>query len=115
MSRFTTRWIPLREAAGFVARHHRHHAPPQGGIVALGLYEADRLVGVGILGRPVSRVAQANGDAELIRLCVLPHVEHAASALQGRVRRVAQVLGFRRLITYTLADEGGISLRCSRT
>jgi hypothetical protein len=111
--RFTTRWIPLREASAFVAKHHRHNAPPKGAIVAVGLFEAERLVGVGILGRPVSRVFQAAGDAELIRLCVMPGVEHAASALQGRVRRVAQSLGFRRMITYTLKEEGGVSMRAA--
>jgi hypothetical protein len=37
--RFTTRWIPLREASAFVAKHHRHNAPPKGAIVAVGLFE----------------------------------------------------------------------------
>jgi hypothetical protein len=36
--RFTTRWIPLREASAFVAKHHRHNAPPKGAIVAVGLF-----------------------------------------------------------------------------
>lgn len=111
--RFTTRWLPLREACGFIARHHRHHVPPQGGIVALGLWEDEKLVGIGILGRPLARAAQMNGDAELIRLCVLPDVAHAASALQARMKRVAQSLGFRRMLTYTLADEAGTSMRAA--
>jgi hypothetical protein len=103
----------LREACGFIARHHRHHVPPQGGLVAMGLWEGEKLVGIAMLGRPVSRVAQANGDVELTRLCVLPGVEHAASALQARMRRVAQSLGFNRMITYTLANEAGASMRAA--
>jgi len=109
--RFQTRWLPLREADRFVAKHHRHHVPTQGGIVALGLWEGDRLVGVGVLGRPVSRELQARGAAEVTRLCVLDDARHAASALLSRTRRAAQALGFRQLVTYTLPEEGGASLR----
>lgn len=113
MRRFQTRWVPLREAGRFVAKHHRHHVPARGGIVALGLWEGERLVGVGIIGRPVSRELQARGVAEVTRLCVLPEVRHAASALQARLRRAAQALGFARLVTYTLPEEGGASLRAA--
>jgi hypothetical protein len=103
----------LREAVRFVAKHHRHHAPAHGGIVALGLWDGDRLVGVGVLGRPVSRELQVQGDVEVTRLCVLDDVEHGASALLGKLRRVAQALGFRRIVTYTLEQEGGASLRAA--
>lgn len=113
MARFQTRWIPLREAHRFVARHHRHHAPAQGGIVALGLWEGDRLLGVGILGRPVSRELQAQGAVEVTRLCTIDEAQHAASALYGRLRRVAQAMGFIRVVTYTLPEEGGASLRAA--
>lgn len=113
MRRFQTRWLPVREAVRFVAKHHRHHVPPRGGIVALGLWEGERLVGVGIIGRPVSRELQAQGVAEVTRLCVLTEVKHAASALQARMRRAAQALGFTRLVTYTLPEEGGASLRAA--
>lgn len=113
MRRFTARWLPLRDACGFIARHHRHHVPAQGGIVALGLWEGERLVGVSMIGRPVSRSLQAQGVAEVTRLCVLPEAREAASALLSRSRRVAQSLGFKRLVTYTLAEEGGASLRAA--
>lgn len=109
--RFQTRWLPLREADRFVAKHHRHHVPAQGGIVALGLWEGERLVGVGVLGRPLSRELQAQGVAEVTRLCVIEGARHAASALAARVRRTAQTLGFKRVVTYTQPEEGGASLR----
>ncbi len=101
----------MREADRFIAKHHRHHVPAQGGIVALGLWEGDRLVGVGVIGRPVSRELQARGVAEITRICVIEDAKHAASALLGRTRRAAQALGFRQLVTYTLPEEGGASLR----
>ena len=107
------RWVPLREADRFIAKHHRHHVPAQGGIVALGLCEAEKLVGVAVLGRPLSRVLQARNQAEITRLCVLSEARHAASALAARARRAAQALGFDRVVTYTLAEEGGASLRAA--
>jgi hypothetical protein len=116
--RFSTRWIPLREAHRFVALHHRHHDPAQGGIVALGLWEGDRLVGVGIIGRPVSRELQRQRVAECIRSCILDdiprsgdHASGAASFLTARLRLLGQALGFLRLVTYTLPHESGASLR----
>lgn len=109
--RFTTCWITQREAARFITRHHRHHVPPVGSIVCIGLWEGGTLVGVGVLGRAVSRALQARGVCEITRLCVAPDVRHAASALAGRMRLVAQALGFTRCVTYTLAEEGGASLR----
>lgn len=111
MSRFRTHWLPLREAHAFVAKHHRHHVPAWGGIIAIGLWEGDALVGVAVIGRPVNRKLQADGVVELTRLCVLPEARHAASALLARTRRLAQALGFPRLVTYTLPEEGGVSLR----
>lgn len=113
MRRFQTRWLPLREADAFVAKHHRHHRPAQGGIVALGLWEGETLIGVGVLGRPLSRELQRQNVAEVTRLCVLPEARHAGSALLGRLRRVAQSLGFLRVVTYTLLEEGGSSLEAA--
>jgi hypothetical protein len=113
MRRFRTRWLSLREADGFIARHHRHHVPAPVSIIALGLWESERLVGVAVLGRPLSRALDAQGAIELTRLCVLDDSRHAASALLARARRVAQALGFERLVTYTLPEEGGASLRAA--
>jgi hypothetical protein len=111
--RFASRWITQADAARFIAKHHRHHTPPVGAITCLGLWEGETLVGVGVLGRPVSRMLQAQGVCEITRLCVAPDVLHAASALAARVRLVAQALGFARCVTYTLAEEGGASLRAA--
>ena len=79
--------------------------------MALGLWEGTQLVGVGVLGRPVSRKLQEQGVAEITRLCVREDARHAASALAAAVRRLGQSLGFVRLVTYTLVEESGSSLR----
>ena len=99
--RFTTRWVTLKEAARFIALHHRHHDPAQGGIVALGMFEGVDLVGVGVLGRPVNRDLCGNAG----------HANCAASQLEARLRRVSQALGFKRMTSYTLAEEKGASWR----
>lgn len=111
MSRFTARHVPFRAACAFIAEHHRHHKPPQGGIVCLGLRDNDQLVGVAVIGRPVARMADDGRTAEITRLCVLADARHAASALLARAKRVAQALGYERVLTYTLPEEGGASLR----
>jgi len=109
--RFRLAYIGRDDAREFVRAHHRHHVPPQGAILHLGAWEGKRLVGVAFLGRPVSRVEQEAGAWELTRLAT-DGTEHACSALYGYARRVVQLLAPGvRLITYTLPEEGGASLR----
>lgn len=112
MSLYVIRWIPLREAHRFVACHHRHHAPAQGGIVALGIFCNDALVGCGIIGRPVARM-HGRDVCEITRTCLLEELECGSSMLLGKLRRLAQALGFVRMVTYTLASERGVSLKAA--
>lgn len=106
------RRVEFREAAAFVAAHHRHHTPPAGHLFSLGAYEGDRLCGVAIVGRPVARGRQDGLTAEITRLCT-DGTKDACSFLLGRCARAALALGFRRIGTYTLAREGGKSLRAA--
>lgn len=60
--------VSLADAQAFVAEHHRHHESPIGHKFSIGVAEGEQLVGVAIVGRPVSRVIQAEGTAlELVR------------------------------------------------
>jgi hypothetical protein len=47
--------VDFDEACTFVAQHHRHHVPPQGHKFSLAVADAEKIVGVAIVGRPVSR------------------------------------------------------------
>lgn len=47
--------VSLKEANAFVAEHHRHHKPVTGHKFSIGCQSMGRLVGVAIVGRPVSR------------------------------------------------------------
>lgn len=102
--------ITLREARAFVDRHHRHHPAPQGGIFAVAASVGGEVVGVAIVGRPVARMLQDDWTAEVVRLCTLGH-RNAPSMLYGAAWRAARAMGYRRLVTYTLPEEGGASLR----
>lgn len=47
--------ISLKDANAFVAEHHRHHKPVVGHKFSIGCAQDGLLVGVAIVGRPVSR------------------------------------------------------------
>lgn len=105
--------VTLAEARRFVAEHHRHNEPPVGHRVSVGIAdETGTLRGVGILGRPVARHSDDGRTAEVLRVAT-DGVPNGCSMLYGALRRAAWALGYDRLITYTLPDEGGASLRAS--
>lgn len=99
------------DASAFVSSHHRHHGRPAGHCFAIGAARGDRIVGVAMVGRPVSRVLQDGVTAEVTRLCVLDGERNVCSFLYGACWRAARAIGYRRLVTYTLPSEGGASLR----
>jgi L-amino acid N-acyltransferase YncA len=104
--------ITLREAMAFTDRHHRHHKAPQGGLFAVAVNDGENVVGVAVVGRPVARMFDNGFTAEVTRLCTLGH-KNACSMLYSAAWRACRALGYRRLVTYTLADEGGSSLRAA--
>lgn len=105
--------LTLRAANDFVEVHHRHSSRTSndGGKFAIGLELDGKLVGVAIVGRPIARLLQEPGTAELLRCCVGPGApEGAGKKLNARCKRVWQLMGGTRLVTYTLARESGGSL-----
>jgi hypothetical protein len=111
----TLRIVPISfsDAAAFVAEHHRHHAKPVGHKFSLGVADDALLVGVAIVGRPVSRILQAQGGTlEVIRTAT-DGTRNANSMLYGACCKVTFGLGYDRLITYTQEGESGASLRAS--
>ena len=102
--------ITLREARAYVEQKHRHHRAPQGGIFAVAVAAGDDIQGVAIVGRPVARNASDGWTAEVTRLCT-DGARNAPSKLYRAAWRAARGMGYRRLITYTMPEEGGASLR----
>jgi hypothetical protein len=104
--------MPLDEANAFVAQHHRHHPPVIGAKFCIGVAEGERVCGVAIVGRPVARHLDDGWTLEVTRVAT-DGTKNAASALYGAARRAAFALGYRKLLTYTLASEPGTSLRAA--
>lgn len=101
------------EARSFCRIWHRHHSkPPPGHVFCTGVAAGDVLVGVAIVGRPVSSVYD-NGQTLEVNRTVTDGHPNANSMLYGAVARVAFGLGYRRVITYTQEGESGASLRAS--
>lgn len=102
--------LHIREANEFVAQHHRHSLPTVGGKFAVGAAVGGKLVGVAIAGRPVARRLDDGETLEVLRVCT-DGTRNACSFLYGRVKRIAVLMGYLKVITYTLADESGASLK----
>lgn len=110
-----THLVPVRFAAAaeFVTAHHRKLPAPRGHVFSVGVADGDELVGVCIVGRPVARAYDDGLTLEVTRTAVAEGIRNANSMLYGAAARAAFALGYRRLITYTEADESGASLRAA--
>src|SRR4029450_11240120 len=104
--------MPLDEAQVFVQRHHRHHKRVTGHKFSIGAARAEVIVGVAVIGRPVGRRLDDGWTLEVTRL-VTDGTKNACSFLYGASWRAVRALGYRRLITFTLPQEGGTSLRAA--
>ena len=104
--------ITLKEAYHFIALHHRHHKAPQGAKFAIACNDSEKVVGVIVIGRPVSRHLDDTWTAEVTRCCT-DGTKNAPSMLYSAAWRAARAMGYKRLITYILDTEPGTSLRAS--
>ncbi len=109
------REIAFNTAAIFVNEHHRHNPAPIGWKYGASVYNGDEMIGVVMVGRPVSAALQRQGCLEINRVCVKPCSPqrlawNACSILYGWSCREAFRRGCNRVITYTLLSENGTSL-----
>ena len=102
--------MDLASANEFVRQKHRHHKPVVGLKFSIGLVDSSEVVGVCIVGRPVSRHLDTGWVLEVTRCCT-DGTKNACSMLYGTAWRAAKSLGYKKLVTYTLPSEGGASLR----
>jgi len=101
--------IDLKEANAFVERYHRHHRPVVGHKFSIGAALGNEIVGVVIVGRPVSRHRDDGLTLEVTRLCT-DGTRNACSFLYGAAARAAFALGYQKIGTYILKSEPGTSL-----
>lgn len=104
--------ITFREASNYIKEHHRHHGPTVGCQFCVGLYDGERLCGVAVCGRPVSRILDNGLVCEINRLCT-DGTPNACSMLYGACSRIAKEMGYQKIITYILESENGASLKAS--
>ena len=104
--------ITLKQASEFVKQHHRHNTAQRGHKFSIGLVdEKGELIGVGTAGRPVSRALDNGKTIEITRICVKEGYRNGCSMLYGRLKRILQLMGYEKIITYTLKSESGSSLK----
>lgn len=104
--------ITLKAAQSFVTDHHRHNRAPRGARYSVAALWAGEVVGVVMVGRPVSRMLDDGSTVEVLRCCVRDGApRNTPSFLYGAARRVWQAWGGRRVLTYTLETGPGDSLR----
>jgi hypothetical protein len=102
--------VTFKKACEFVAEHHRHNKPPRGHKFSIGVCDDEGILhGVAMVGRPVARAFDDGLTAEVNRTCT-DGFPNANSALYGAAWRIASAMGYRRMVTYTQADEPGASL-----
>jgi hypothetical protein len=104
--------ITLKKACAFVTELHRHNKSPRGHKFSIALEDNGQLVGVLIAGRPIARNLDDGRTIEITRTCT-DGTANANSMLYGAGWRCAKAMGYRRAVTYTRADESGVSLRAT--
>lgn len=104
--------LTLADANAFVTLHHRHNKKVQGHKFSIGATQENNLVGVAIIGRPVSRHLDNGLTMEVTRLTVLDDApKNTCSFLYRCAWRVWSSMGGQRIITYTTESETGASLK----
>lgn len=104
--------LSLKEAQAYIDMNHRHHRHAQGDKFRVGVEVGGVLVGVAQCGRPVSRYLDDGRTLEVIRLCTNGG-KNVCSFLYSRCARIAQEMGYEKIITYILESEMGTSLKAS--
>ena len=104
--------LTLKEAQAFVDKYHRHHRHASGDKFRVGAEVDGELVGVAQCGRPIARLLDDGRTLEVTRLCTLGN-KNVCTFLYARCARIAEEMGYTRIITYILASELGTSLKAS--
>lgn len=102
--------ISLKQANYFVEKLHRHNKPVCGHKWSISAWDNNKMVGVAIVGRPIARLLDNGSTLEVLRVCT-DGTRNANSFLYSQVAKIAKLMGYKRLITYTLQTESGSSLK----
>jgi hypothetical protein len=108
------RAIPLTrdEANRFIVAKHRHHGRVTSHRFIVGAELDGELVGCAVVECPNAPRLQDSRVAEVTRLCT-DGTKNVCSLLYAKCSKLAREWGFKRIITYILDTETGVSLRAS--
>ena len=104
--------ITLAEANQFVLEHHRHHGKVTGHKYSIGATDGEKIVGVAIVSRPISRYLDDGLTLEVTRVCT-DGTKNACSILYAAAWRAARAMGYKRMVTYILESENGTSVKAA--
>jgi hypothetical protein len=102
----------LKQVNKLVDDLHRHSKKARGHRFSLGVRSADGVHGAAIVGRPTGRKNPQYEWVEVTRL-VTDGTKNACSILYAACARVAKEMGFKRIQTFILDTETGVSLRAA--
>ncbi len=106
----------LKKANDFIEVYHRHsvRTSRDGGKFAIAVSYGIYIIGVAVVGNPLSATLMDGSTAEVLRACVLPDApKNCNSLLYGACRRIWFEMGGAKIITYTLIEESGHSLKAA--
>jgi hypothetical protein len=108
-TRVHLRPVTLREANAHIAQHHAHHPPVRGCKFCIGAVDGNGVLrGVVVVERPKARMLDDGYTLELTRVCT-DRTPHVASMMIASATRASFAMGARRVISYILNTELGIS------
>lgn len=96
--------VSIARAEEFIATQHRFHPAPRGALFAVGVADDERLVAVGIVGRPVPPAVDDGVTAEVTRTG-LDNTPGADVALYRIVWSLVRDQNYQRLITHIQTNE----------
>lgn len=104
--------VTLPVANAFIEKHHRHHGKMPAGFAwyAVAAIVDNAVCGVALAGRPTNRNNDDGQTVEVLRLAA-DGTMNVSSALLGACANCAKSMGAARIITYTLQEESGASIR----
>ncbi len=107
--------ITREDAGRFVYQHHRTHDADQGDRFVVGAWDLRRevLCGVAVVGNPRAPALTALGTVVEVTRCCTDGTRNACSWLYTQSADHARIDGWAAIITYTLKQEGGASLRAA--
>ena len=104
--------ITFKTASEFIDQFHRHHRATIGCKFCVSCWDENRMVGVAVAGRPVSRYYDDGFTLEINRVCT-DGTRNACSMLYGACVRIAKDMGYHKVITYIFESENGASVKAA--